>query len=395
MTLEPGDILFTSLLTSVRDGVTNANKEVFSFVATKDIAAGTQITFHDFDAVFTYTVGASGLNRLDVVVVEELGNVITLLQDPSGGSAGPSSGTFSLTSSQAVLAGSNGSLIAGIHNDVTQVFTDDITVSGLDDTAYIALPRPLEPDPMITTVSSGSADNTIYDGPDLIGLGTPANWSATDTPVFVTDVSDVDVGGTTYASQSSITCFLAGTFIATPDGETRVEDLRPGDLIATADGRAVPALWIGRQTVSKLRHGARADLVRVRAGAFGDGLPYADLCVTADHGLLLDGFVINASALVNGDSINWVPLADLRDSFMVYHVETDDHDAILANGEGSESFVDVASRRNFDNYAEYLARYGHERIIPAQPFPRVSSARLLPQRIRQRLQLGQDLAIFG
>lgn len=44
-------------------------------------------------------------------------------------------------------------------------------------------------------------------------------------------------------------CFAAGTLIATPKGDARVEDLVIGTLVMTVDGRAVPVKWIGRQTV--------------------------------------------------------------------------------------------------------------------------------------------------
>jgi hypothetical protein len=54
--------------------------------------------------------------------------------------------------------------------------------------------------------------------------------------------------------------------------------------------------------------------------------------VTADHGMVIDGLVINASTLVNGDTIDFVPISELDDSFTVYHVETVAHDVILANG---------------------------------------------------------------
>jgi hypothetical protein len=45
-------------------------------------------------------------------------------------------------------------------------------------------------------------------------------------------------------------CFVAGTLIATPDGERAVEALAIGDLVMTANGRAVPVKWLGRQTLS-------------------------------------------------------------------------------------------------------------------------------------------------
>ena len=180
-------------------------------------------------------------------------------------------------------------------------------------------------------------------------------------------------------------CFAAGSLIATPDGERTVEDLGIGDSILTAGGRTVPVKWVGRQTVWKLRHRARSQPVRIRAGALGGGLPHRDLTVTADHGMVLDGYVINASALVNHDTINFVPLAELGDVFTVYHIETEAHDVILANGTPAETFIDYAGRAAFDNHDEYLSLYGADRIIAEMPQPRISSARHVPQVIRQRL----------
>lgn len=47
-------------------------------------------------------------------------------------------------------------------------------------------------------------------------------------------------------------CFASGTQIATPNGETIVENLGIGDLIRTADSRDVAVKWLRRQTVNTL-----------------------------------------------------------------------------------------------------------------------------------------------
>ncbi|WP_050529109.1 Hint domain-containing protein [Pseudaestuariivita atlantica] len=180
-------------------------------------------------------------------------------------------------------------------------------------------------------------------------------------------------------------CFAAGTLIATPDGEIAVETLSIGDLVIDQHGNTVPVKWIGRQTVHKLFSGQRMQPVRFRAGALGHGLPHSDLVVTGDHGMMLDGLVINASALVNGNTIDWVPMAELPDQNTYYHVETENHDVILANGAPAETFIDYADRAAFDNHDEYLALYEAERIIPELPHPRISAARHLPAHIAQRL----------
>lgn len=180
-------------------------------------------------------------------------------------------------------------------------------------------------------------------------------------------------------------CFAPGTGIATPAGEVAVERLSIGDPILTADGRSVPVRWIGRQTVSKLFAGDRARPVLIRAGALGQGLPHRDLTVTADHGMILDGFVINAGALVNGTTITRLPLSDLPARVTYYHVETAAHDVILAHGAPTETFVSYAGRAAFDNHAEYLALYGADRGMAELPLPRITCARQIPSALRIRL----------
>lgn len=203
---------------------------------------------------------------------------------------------------------------------------------------------------------------------------------------FAADTTTITLG------MGEALCFAAGTQISTPCGDVMVEDLKIGDVVLTTSGAEVPVKRIGRQTISKLRHGPARQPVRIRAGALGPGVPQADLVVTADHGMLIDGYVINASALVNNDTIDYVPTDELEDSFTVYHVETEFHDVILANGAPAETFIDVAGREAFDNYQEYLDLYGAERIIPEMAAPRISTARLLPEAVKRRLGRGAETA---
>jgi hypothetical protein len=202
--------------------------------------------------------------------------------------------------------------------------------------------------------------------------------------------SELARGLTTQTLGTEPACFLAGTMIETVRGPVAVEDLAIGAQVRTVEGNVVEVKWVGRQTLSTgFGQAHRCAPVRIRAGALSHGCPDRDLLVTANHGVVIAGLVINASALINGSSVIWQPLAELGDSFTVYHIETENHDVILANGAPSETFIDVATRRHFDNFDEYLALYGAERIIPEMSQPRISSARLVPTGIRARLGPGR------
>lgn len=118
------------------------------------------------------------------------------------------------------------------------------------------------------TASSGgfseNLDATITFGP----TGFDPSFSATLAPVVMLVEGDV-------------TCFLAGTRIATPAGEALVEELAIGDQVLTASGAARPIRWIGRRSyAARFVAGNRRVLpILIRAGALGENLPRRDLYV--------------------------------------------------------------------------------------------------------------------
>lgn len=215
--------------------------------------------------------------------------------------------------------------------------------------------------------------------------------TASDFPdTFVYSAVDDSPTATTPA------CFLSGTHITTPTGSMAVEDLSVGDLILTADGKTVPVKWVGRQKVLTLFDPAERLLpVRVKSGALGDGLPLRDLTLTTDHALMVDDLLINAGALVNRGNIDLVALSEFGGTYTVYHVETENHDVILAEGAPAETFIDYLGRQTFDNYSEYTALYGDDRTIPEMPYIRISAARLVPPEIKERLGIDQPLTIVA
>jgi hypothetical protein len=178
-------------------------------------------------------------------------------------------------------------------------------------------------------------------------------------------------------------CFMPGTRIATPAGETPVETLAIGDLVLTSDGAAVAVRWIGRQTISRLFTDELRLPVCVKAGAFADAVPRRDLHLSPDHALLVDGVLAHAGSLVNDVSIVRSP--DLPTVFTYYHIEVASHALILAENTPAETFIDNVSRMNFDNWRE------HEALAPSgapsveMAYPRAKAHRQVPRAIHDRL----------
>jgi hypothetical protein len=198
-----------------------------------------------------------------------------------------------------------------------------------------------------------------------------------DAPIDLGDVTDIE-------QIDTVICFLAGTMIGCPAGERAIETLTIGEPVITADGRIVLVKWVGRQTVIApfgMPEGRRP--VVIAAGALAENMPTRDLRLTSDHALLIDGVLVQAGALVNGTSIRRI---ELSQRFIVYHIETENHDIVLAEGTPAETFIDNVSRRRFDNFAEYKALYGEtSTTLEELPQPRAMSARQVPPSIRARI----------
>ncbi len=134
-------------------------------------------------------------------------------------------------------------------------------------------------------------------------------------------------------------CFATGTLIATADGDRTVETLAAGDYVRLAGGPLRRAIWVGH------RRQQRAEVIRIRRDALGQRAPSRDLVVSADHGIFLDGLLVQAGLLVNDETI----LSEHRDEVVFWHVELARHGLLLAEGAPAESYLDTGDRRKFGN----------------------------------------------
>lgn len=246
------------------------------------------------------------------------------------------------------------------------------------------------------TVSGGSSATVAMDtGFVFLANGTDADVQAFLRNVFIVANTNTDFAINLRvqreATSSNITrainysvapCYLQGTLIRTPEGDRPVEMLRAGDSVVTLGGDAKVVKWIGHRSY-EAEFGASEAFVRpvvFKAGSLGGGLPVRDLKVSPQHGMLVDGAMVPAAALVNGVSI----MRDQNPGDVSYfHIELDSHEAVFAEGAASETFVDHDSRAMFDNADEYNMLYGNAATCPVEQ-PRLEEGSELAA-IRRRL----------
>ncbi len=167
------------------------------------------------------------------------------------------------------------------------------------------------------------------------------------------------------ATAVTVPCFAAGTRLLTTRGEIPVEHLTPGDLLPTLNGHALRRIrWIGRRSIQLAGHTRPWDIqpIRIRAHAFGPDQPHADLRLSPDHAVFANGALTPIRYLLNGATI----LQETVPHITYFHVELETagtplHDAILAHGLPTETFLDTGNRAT-------LVRDTQAATLPSPPF---------------------------
>lgn len=175
------------------------------------------------------------------------------------------------------------------------------------------------------------------------------------TGISIGEASDGSVLAIANSDNASIPCFLPGSMIKTPNGEIPIEQLSIGDFVCTHDWihkkEVICAVkWVGYKSAT-----VRPDLyddeagypIRISKGAIIEGIPYKDLLVTSEHCLFFNGKFIPVRMLVNGASIRYDYSIT---SYDYYHIETEEHSVIWANGMLTESYLDTGHRNSFKQH---------------------------------------------
>ncbi|MCG4260206.1 Hint domain-containing protein [Acetobacter senegalensis] len=145
-------------------------------------------------------------------------------------------------------------------------------------------------------------------------------------------------------------CFLSDSMIRTPEGDVAVQDIQVGDsVVAYVDGQQVvrKVVWAGKTRVA-VKAGLPDDEagypVRILKDALAEGVPYKDMLVTPEHCLFFNGLFTPVRMLVNGASIFYDHSIT---SYDYYHIETEQHSVIMADGVMTESYLDTGNRGSF------------------------------------------------
>jgi len=165
--------------------------------------------------------------------------------------------------------------------------------------------------------------------------------------------TDPNIGGNDFH------CFLKGTTIRTADGERRIEDLAVGDLLPTVFGGIRPIQWIGRYRYRKsdpAKPWVRNVMpIRIARSALGPNVPHANLYISEQHALLIDGMLVAAGNLVNDTTITRYDAREF-DELEFVHIKLERHNVIYAEGAPTETLLEVDE--SAFNFAEYLRQYG-------------------------------------
>lgn len=167
------------------------------------------------------------------------------------------------------------------------------------------------------------------------------------------------------------TCFLAGTLIMTDKGETAVEFLNIGDLVKTADGNYSPIRWIGSRSYDCRTYIKPIDVlpIRIAADAIAPGIPHQDTFLSEGHAIVLthaDSVFVPVHALTNGSTIRQVDADHVR----YYHLELDDHQAVIANGLQAETYLDCGNRQAYSDYRvedDFATQTDGKSVAPRYP----------------------------
>ncbi len=203
-----------------------------------------------------------------------------------------------------------------------------------------------------------------------------------------------------FESGTGIPCFVRGTRIQTAHGETKIEDLKVGDMVQTRDNGLCPVRWIASRRLGdeELNDAPKLRPIRIMAGALGNGLPVQDLLVSRQHRMFVSSKITQrmfgcADVLIPSIKLTELPGIFIDDSATeveYFHLLFDRHEIVYAEAAPTESLY---------TGPEALNALGHEqRIEILTLFPEIAElnyepvpARLIPPGKQQKQLISRHL----
>lgn len=154
-----------------------------------------------------------------------------------------------------------------------------------------------------------------------------------------------------------VACYLKGTHILTPKGETLIENLSVGDEVLTYNNGSIGIdriKWVGKLTPVALDKDSYP--IKICKSAIRNNVPYRDLYLSPGHNVSIDNKLVLANNLVNNKSIYQDTSID---SVQYYHIELSNHSLVFAEGLLAETYVDCNNRHLFDD--KYLSNVSKDK----------------------------------
>ena len=242
-------------------------------------------------------------------------------------------------------------------------------------------------DAVFLTVSNGGVTryfvipNDRYGDMNVMEIRTGAleNVAGSDAAIISTVNNNVE-----------IVCFVTGTRIGTPRGETPVETLHVGDPVLTRDNGVQTLRSIIVQSLDFRSVPDRHKPIRFAPGSLAPGCPDTPLCVSPQHRMLVtdpDGIpvLVPAKALTHRKGVR---VMEGKRHVTYHHIAFDRHEIIRANGAWTESLLSAPMAMRALHPAGMDPRPGTRTIRGALPRDHLTAPRpdLPLLRVRQALR---------
>ncbi|MEQ5869432.1 Hint domain-containing protein [Sagittula sp. NFXS13] len=249
------------------------------------------------------------------------------------------------------------------------------------------------------SITGGEGDETLGDTLNITGPATIAMIGPKSGTVKWLDGSKL-----TFSEIENINyvpCFTPGTRIKTATGEADVADIRVGDRVLTRDNGYQTVRWCGSKSLTgrQLHNDISLQPIRIRANAFGQGMPERDMLVSPQHRVSLNGALVQlltgedevlaaSGSLTHRDRIKRVSPGK---GVTYVHFMFDRHELVNSDGAWTESFqpgdmslagLDNPQREElFRLFPDLICARGQKRYAAARPTLKAYQAKLMTEAV--------------